>query len=189
MPLQKRSSWETMSTFCKRRSCKDLEKDIYKGELIPPCQNIARVQKCPDITILYSLFGLCLFICSSFCPFFLFFCLFSCPFVFLPFYLFVFLFRNYSDQMSEGSWVSKVTLCVKILKWQSLTRWLTHWPRSGLKLPGQLKNVLSCYPFSWCDFLPVAFKKPFDHQKRLKIRNCTSQPICPVSTWGDPVTG
>ena len=87
-----------MSTFCKRRSCKDLEKDIYKGELIPPCQNIARVQKCPDITILYSLFGLCLFICSSFCPFFLFFlsfCFFVllsfCPFAFLSFYLLIFL--------------------------------------------------------------------------------------------------
>ena len=35
--------------------------------------------------------------------------------------------------MSEGSQVSKVTLCVKILKWHSPT------PRSGIELPGQLK--------------------------------------------------
>ena len=35
--------------------------------------------------------------------------------------------------MSEGSQVSKVTLCVKNLKWQR--------PRSGIELPGQLKKL------------------------------------------------
>ena len=29
--------------------------------------------------------------------------------------------KNHFDQMSEGSQVSKVTLCVEILKWQSPT--------------------------------------------------------------------
>jgi len=45
-----------------------------------------------------------------------------CLFVFLSFCLFVFLSRHHSDQMSEGSEVSKVTLCVEILKWQSVTQ-------------------------------------------------------------------
>ena len=39
--------------------------------------------------------------------------------------------------MSEGSQVSKVTLCVKILKWQSPK---TTTPRVGIELPGQLKT-------------------------------------------------
>ena len=39
-------------------------------------------------------------------------------FVFLPFCIFVFLSRHHSDQISEGSEVSKVTLCVEILKWR-----------------------------------------------------------------------
>ena len=38
--------------------------------------------------------------------------------------------------MSEGSLVSKVTLCVKILKWHSLTQSA----RVGIELPGQLKR-------------------------------------------------
>ena len=38
--------------------------------------------------------------------------------------------------MSEGSEVSKVSLCVKILKWRSVT----PSPRSGIELPGQLKK-------------------------------------------------
>ena len=42
---------------------------------------------------------------------------------------------HHPDQMSEGSQVSKVTLCVKILKWQSLTQA----QRVGIELPGQLK--------------------------------------------------
>ena len=56
-------------------------------------ENIARVRNCPEVTILNSLFG-------------------SCFFVF-----FVFLSRHHSNQISEGSQVSKVTLCVKIQKW------------------------------------------------------------------------
>ena len=40
-------------------------------------ENIARVRNCPDIAILGSLFGLCLFSSSFFC----------CLFVFLPFSL------------------------------------------------------------------------------------------------------
>ena len=39
------------------------------------------------------------------------------------------------DQMSERSQVSKVTLCVQIKKWQSLT----HRPSVSMELPGQLK--------------------------------------------------
>ena len=45
-------------------------------------KNIARVQNCPDVAILYSLFGLCLL---SFCLFVFF------PYVFMSFYIFVFL--------------------------------------------------------------------------------------------------
>ena len=70
-------------------------------------ENIARVRNCPDITILSSLFGLQVsFVFLSFCLF-----------VFLSFCLFVRLFvRHHSDQMSEGSQVLKITLCVHILK-------------------------------------------------------------------------
>ena len=39
--------------------------------------------------------------------------------------------------MAEGAQVSKVTLCVKILKWHSATM---KTPRSGIELPGQLKT-------------------------------------------------
>ena len=46
---------------------------------------------------------------------------FFCLFVFLSFCLSVFLSRHHSDQMSEGSQVSKVTLCVEVLKWRSVT--------------------------------------------------------------------
>ena len=70
-----------------------------------------------DIFLFVSL-SFYLFIFLSFCLFvFLSFCLFDflsfCLFVF-----FVFLSGNHADQMSEGSEVSKVTLCVKILKWR-----------------------------------------------------------------------
>ena len=41
--------------------------------------------------------------------------------------------------MSEGSQVSKVTLCVKTRKWQWVSDSLTDWPRSSIELPGQLK--------------------------------------------------
>ena len=44
---------------------------------------------------------------------------------------------HYPDQMSEGYQVSKVTLCVKILKWHLITQW----PRVGIELPGQLKRT------------------------------------------------
>ena len=86
---------------------------------------------------------------SFFCIFvFLYFCIFVflsfylsvflsfCLFVLLSFCLFVFLSRHHSDQMPEGSEVSKVALCAKILKWHSLTH---QWSRSGIELPGQLK--------------------------------------------------
>ena len=42
-------------------------------------------------------------------------------FVFLAFGLFVFFCLSVSDQMSEGYQSFKVTLCVKILKWQSVS--------------------------------------------------------------------
>ena len=41
--------------------------------------------------------------------------------IFLSFCFSVFLSRHHSDQMSEGSQVSKVSLCVKILKWHPPT--------------------------------------------------------------------
>ena len=62
-------------------------------------ENIARVRNCPDITILNSLPNLCLFLFLSFC-------------------LFIFMSFCHFDQMSKGSQVPKVTLCVQILKWQ-----------------------------------------------------------------------
>ena len=71
---------------------------------------VAKTQTYPHIMISNCHFGLCL---SVFLPF--------CTFVFLFFCLFVFSSRHSSDQMSEGSQVSKVTLCVKILKWRSVT--------------------------------------------------------------------
>ena len=101
-----------------------------------PSKNITRVQNCPDVTILNSLFSLCLlyfvflsFSIISFCllsmiffvffssSFFLFlyFChgaflsSFFCSFAILTFCIFVFLSRHHADQMSEGSQVSKVT--------------------------------------------------------------------------------
>ena len=40
-------------------------------------------------------------------------------------YLFFFLSGHYSDQKSEGSQVSKVTLCVEIQKGHWVTQWLT----------------------------------------------------------------
>ena len=48
--------------------------------------------------------------------------------------------------MAEGSQVSKVTLCVKILNWH----WVTQWPRSGIELPGQLKKVETTFLFIKC---------------------------------------
>ena len=85
-------------------------------------KNIARVRNCPDIAILNSRFGLCLFVFLSFCLFFVFFLSF---FVFLFLHLFFFLSRHHFDPMSEGSDVSKVTLCVETLKWQSVTESVT----------------------------------------------------------------
>ena len=80
-------------------------------------------------------------ICLSVFFVFLSFCLFVFSsilcFVFLSFCLFVFLSWINSDQMSRGSQVSKVTICVKFLKWRSVT----EWPRSGIELPGQLKII------------------------------------------------
>ena len=103
--------------------------NCHPGMLI---ENIARVRNCPDVAILSSLFGLCL---SSFCLFvflplsLLSFCLFVflsfCLFVFLSFCLYVFLSRHHSDEMSEGLEVSKVTICVKILKWHPVIDSLT----------------------------------------------------------------
>ena len=127
---------------------------IFARTLPESCkQNIARVQNCPDVTILNCLLCLCqlsfcLFVFSSICLF-LYFCLFClfvslslCLFVFLSFLsfrlfclfclfvffclcLFVFLSGHHSDQMSGGSWVSKVIICVEISKvavTQSLTK-------------------------------------------------------------------
>ena len=61
-----------------------------------------------------SLLSFCLFVFLSFCLF-----------VFLSFCLYVFLSRHHSDEMSEGLEVSKVTICVKILKWHPVIDSLT----------------------------------------------------------------
>ena len=91
-------------------------------------KNIARVRNCPDVAIVNSLCGPCR------CVFVLF--LSFCNFVF---YFFIFLSSHHSDQMSEGSLVPKAILCAEILKWHWVSDWLSHWPRSGIELPGQLK--------------------------------------------------
>ena len=89
---------------------------------IKKAKNITKVRNCTDITI-------CLFVLFIFFSF--------CLFVFLSFCILVFSSFCLFDQMSEGSQVSEVTLCVKIQKWQ----WLTHSPkRVGIELPGQLKH-------------------------------------------------
>ena len=94
----------------------------------------------------------------------------------------VFFSPHYSDQMSEGSQVSKVTLCVKILKWQ----WLTHWPRSGIELPGQLKIVFAFFQrisishlyTKHLQLLPQALISA-----RLSGHLCISWSWCNTSSW------
>ena len=54
-----------------------------------------------------------------------------------PFFLDFFFSAHHPDQMSDGSQVSKVTLCVEILKWHLATTKTKT--RSGIELPGQLK--------------------------------------------------
>ena len=90
------------------------------------------------VNLSFVLSSFCLIFCCLFCPFYLlcFLCLFVflslCLFVFLPFCNFVILFFCLFDllsfrlfvtliKVSEGSQVSKGTICVKILKWLSLT--------------------------------------------------------------------
>ena len=147
--------------------------------IIRELKNIARVRNCPDVAILSSLFGLRLFDFLTFClvlffPFCLFFTI--CLFVFFPFCLFVFLSWQHSDQMSEGSQVSKVTLCVKILKWQSVTHPLSHWPRSGIELPGQLKiNFIKNNDFvvpSKSSNSATGPQKAFHYFLHLRIHTC-----------------
>ena len=77
---------------------------------------IERVRNCPDIAIKNSLFGLHLFFIS----------------VYL-FCLFVILFLPDCNQMSQEFPVTKFTICVQILKWQSVSQW----PRVSVELPGQ----------------------------------------------------
>ena len=80
----------------------------------------------------FALLPFCFLVLLSFFPFVLLpFCLFVflyfCLFVFLSFCpcLYVFLSRHHSDEMSEGLEVSKVTICVKILKWHPVIDSLT----------------------------------------------------------------
>ena len=73
-----------------------LHKVLTKDERIYNNKNIARVRNCPDITIL----------------------LLNALFVFLS-------FCQMSEESQLDSQVSEVTLCVKILKWRSLTEWIT----------------------------------------------------------------
>ena len=89
---------------------------------------IKTLQNCPNVTMFNSLFGFHLFVFSSFS---------------LSTFLSLFVFL--SDITRSNVWgVSKVTLCDQILKWH----WLTHWPRVGIELPGQLKKALNS-DFNW----------------------------------------
>ena len=89
----------------KRAENSDPSLATEKGRKLP---KIRPGERCK--IIIFCLFCLfCLFVFLSFCLF-----------VFLYFCLLVFLSRHHVDQMSEGCQVSKVTICVKILKWHSL---------------------------------------------------------------------
>ena len=77
----------------------------------------------------------CLFVFVSF--FYLFAFLFFCLSVFLSFCLSVFLSRHHSDKMTEGSQVSKFTLCVKFQNRQWVSESVTDWPRPGIELTGK----------------------------------------------------
>ena len=75
-------------------------------------------QECKTALTSQYWFLFLVFVFLSFCFFdFLYFCIF----VFLSLCLSVILSRHHSDEMSDGSQVSKVTLCVEILKWQWVT--------------------------------------------------------------------
>ena len=93
-----------------------VEEDFCKDILSYLIKNMARVRNCPAITILNL------------------FCLFSL-YVYASMHLFItlsflsclsLLSWHRSDQMYQGSQVSKVNLCVKILKWHWLTESLTN---------------------------------------------------------------
>ena len=82
------------------------------------------MQNCPDITLSNYLFVFLffqLFVISSFCPFSSF-CLFVFLVLLVFFPFFVLLSRHHSDQMSDGSQLSKVTLCVQIVSGSSELR-------------------------------------------------------------------
>ena len=78
--------------------------------------------------------------------------------IFLSFCFSVFLSRHHSDQMSEGSQLSMVTLCVKIQKWQSVTQSLTKVSYRAARAAKKLlllhyHNIiirLSIIATSWC---------------------------------------
>ena len=96
------------------------------------------------VFVFLSFSNFCLFAFLSFCIFVLLPFLSFCHVVFLSlcnFWIFVFLSRHHADQMSEGSQISKVTLCVKIQKWH-WPLWLTGWPRVGLELTRQQKTII-----------------------------------------------
>ena len=105
---------------------------------------IARARNCPEVTILYTIFCL---------PIFLYFCIF----IFLYFYLLVYLsflsFLCFSLLVFCCifvflSFCPDITLikCLKSLKSHSLCQnskvAVSHSPRSGIELPGQLKIAI-----------------------------------------------
>ena len=113
---------------------------------------------------------------------------------------FSYLSAHHSDQMSEGSQVSKVTLCVKILKWRSLTHSLTHSltkvryraARAAKKIiVGQqyhdkmkkyAKFLLfsSFYQVIWAEILGANFecKAAADNLLCLFVQSFTQRPLC-----------
>ena len=77
-----------------------------------------------------------------------------------------------SDQMSEGSQVSKVTLCVEILKWHPPSNRRRR-PRSGIELPGQLKTFLKITPKPrGVEGSIDAAEKGFFHISMCHLRDC-----------------
>ena len=95
---------------------------MIQGGLLGSHSGMKTLQECENaLTSQYkSIFSLFVFLflvfsLSIFLPFFLFVFSSFCPCVCLS-------FLHHSDQMFEWSHVSKVTLCVQILKWRSVSQ-------------------------------------------------------------------
>ena len=63
----------------------------------------------------------------------------------------LFVFVYHSDHMSEGSQVSKVTLCVQILKWRSLCQVSQSLTKGRYKAAWEVKNITTG-EMSWSSY-------------------------------------